>query len=281
MPDMGVGTGLAIMGGSQLAGGLLGGMKGGGKMVSGMGQIPPINIETDMGRAIRVSHRGSGADIEVKGVSPIHKNLDQIVGQINALRDEVTPGFGRFTEAAVTALNSARDAARGNLREQLERRRVRGASFANAQEASLESEFGQKENQLRAAATLEEIGVTARLIEQEFGVYTAAAQDELATLGLGTQHAAALAGVAQRAAALEAQLAAQSAAGEGAGKASMFGNLGNLAMMASLAGKGTPAPFADSLGLNGVAVAGNPGPWMNPDLLDMNSLLLRGGSFTI
>ena len=77
-------------------------------------------------------------------------SLDYLAGQ-------VTPGFGRLTEAAkasaeasIGAFNASRRKAIGDLRENLARRRVSGSSFASDALSRAEKEFALGEAQLKS-----------------------------------------------------------------------------------------------------------------------------------
>ena len=100
------------------------------------------------------------------------------------LRGEVRPGFGRFTEAGIKALERSRGAALGTAREQLQRRRIQGSSFGAAQLTSIEQKFAEQEETFRADAILREINTTFRIIDEEFKVKTQNLKFELDELGL-------------------------------------------------------------------------------------------------
>ena len=86
--------------------------------------------------------------------------------------------------SGLQALAGSRGRALGTAREQLQRRRVAGSSFGNAQLTRIESEFAEKENAFRAKAILDEITQTFNIINQEFKVKTQNFQFELDELGI-------------------------------------------------------------------------------------------------
>ena len=79
---------------------------------------------------------------------------------LNDLRGQVRPGFGRLTEARVQAIRNAGAESIGNLRKSLSRRGVMGSSFANDAETRTRMATGQEEERARAEAMVEEIGMS-------------------------------------------------------------------------------------------------------------------------
>lgn len=80
-----------------------------------------------------------------------------IEGELAGLQGEVRPGFGRLTESAVKTIRERGAETLGNLREQVTRRGVAGASFANDQESRLRQEITDQEEQARSQALIQEI----------------------------------------------------------------------------------------------------------------------------
>lgn len=87
--------------------------------------------------------------------------------ELGNLRAQVSPGFGRLTDAARSTLGSARSRAIGDLRETLARRRLSGSSFAADTLARAEAEFAQAENELVQRSFLQELDLSTRLLERE------------------------------------------------------------------------------------------------------------------
>lgn len=172
--------------------------------------------------------------------------------EIGALRSQVTPGFGRLTQAQDSIFNEARarirDAERravGTLRDNLSRRRVLGSSFADDVVARTQREFAIAENEItnkqseaRAQSFLQELELNNRLLNQQFQAARSAVQVTLDELNLEASIATQLATNATtnlgENARLQAQLDAQAAAGAGA----FFGSLITLGANKIL----TPAP---------------------------------------
>jgi len=87
---------------------------------------------------------------------------NRLTGQL----DELRPGFGRLTESRVQGIRSAASKASGNLRSNFAQRNVGGASFANAQIASVAQDFANEEDRVRAESFLEEQQAQQQLIQQ-------------------------------------------------------------------------------------------------------------------
>lgn len=107
---------------------------------------------------------GNDRQLLVRDLSDVFRNS---ANQIAGLRSQVRPGFGRLTESRVQAIENARRRSIGNLRENLQRRRVLGSSFGQDALARAEAEFAQEEAQARAQSFLEELDLSQRLLEKE------------------------------------------------------------------------------------------------------------------
>lgn len=149
-------------------------------------------------------------------------NLDRIGGLI----DEVKPGFGRLTEAAVQSVENARNRSIGNLRQQLAQRRVSGASFALDTEARVEQDFANQDKQARSEAILGEVALTSELIQQRANELGREVQEELAELQIAAGQSQAFMGAVSRAAEVDKQLAVQEAQGRGAFFGQLLGQFG-------------------------------------------------------
>ena len=112
---------------------------------------------------------------------------------INNLEKQVTPGFGRLTQARVNAIGDARRRTIGDLRENLSRRRILGSSFANDAETRASAEFAKLEEEARAQSFLEELDLSSRLIDRQTELNVANLNAALSELNLQGNAAAALA----------------------------------------------------------------------------------------
>lgn len=108
------------------------------------------------------------AGTSVRGFIP---QFDQAFGSgvaaIDALLPQVSPGFGRLTDAGVTAINNNRNAAIGDINSNLSKRRVLGSSFGQNQIAQTAQSFADQEEQFRAESFLQELDLTNRLETQK------------------------------------------------------------------------------------------------------------------
>lgn len=96
--------------------------------------------------------------------------------QFSGLQAQLAPGFGAITQAAVTNLENRRRSAIGNLRENLQRRRVLGSSFASDAIGRTEAEFAQQEAAIRAQAKMQEVGATEQLMARQVDLINQQAQ---------------------------------------------------------------------------------------------------------
>lgn len=111
-----------------------------------------------------------------------NQNLNQLygnqLGALNAfstgnlapLSARLDPGYGQLTNAMVGAAQSKGQQAYGNLRDQLARRNVLGASFANNQLSQQGSQNLQDENLARAQAFQQEMQSRLGLNQQQMDV---------------------------------------------------------------------------------------------------------------
>lgn len=188
-----------------------------------------------------------GGDVTLSRLADTQR-FPNILSNLADLRGEVRPGFGRFTEAAVESIRRAKFDALGNVRQQLQRRRVQGSSFANAQLAGIEAEFGRQEAVFRGQALLEEIETTFRLIDAEAEVKTRNFQFELAELGVATGAAESLLQVISNQTTIDKIVASKAA--EGVGE---FG-----ASVGELIGKGFGSIFGfEDKDTSGSSITGN------------------------
>lgn len=96
--------------------------------------------------------------------------------EFSGLQAQLAPGFGAITQAAITNLENRRRSAIGNLRENLQRRRVLGSSFASDALGRTEAEFAQQEAEIRAQAKMKEVGATEQLMARQVDLINQQAQ---------------------------------------------------------------------------------------------------------
>jgi hypothetical protein len=143
----------------------------------------------------------------VGGLSGAFGNqADQLAG----LRSMVQPGVSDFRTARLAELENSRRAAIGNLRENLQSRRVLGSSFGQDVLSRAESEFGQQRQKVAAESFLQEMEMNNNLLQQEFaarrGQFQAGLDEMNLEAGLASQLSGKASVLLSRSAALEAQL---------------------------------------------------------------------------
>lgn len=117
---------------------------------------------------------------------PIGAGLRGLQGDLADLQSQVAPGFGRLTEARVRAIRDARAESIGNIRESLGRRGVLGSSFAQDATARATLAFAQQEEEARAEAIIQEIGLSRQIIQDRmsnFGQQIGLAQVDADLIG--------------------------------------------------------------------------------------------------
>ena len=148
--------------------------------------------------------------------------LGDLRSDLRSVRSEVRPGFGRFTDAALRAVANARSRAKGDIKNQLARRRLLGSSFGADAITRSEREFAELENRTAAAATIQETALTARLIDQEFRSAISEIDVELRQLGLASNFASSLLAGANAAQGSFNKILQSEATGQGQGVAALF-----------------------------------------------------------
>lgn len=140
--------------------------------------------------------------------------------ELAALRREVRPGFGRLTTSRLSGIGDTRRRVVGDLKENLQRRRVLGSSFAQDTIARAEREFSREADRIRTESFMQELGLSVDLVGKEFEARAGEFATLLSELNLQsevalqlTAGAQAQVGANQR---LQATLAADSLKGVGA-----------------------------------------------------------------
>lgn len=88
--------------------------------------------------------------------------------QTGDLLNKVKPGFSDFRASRLGEIEGARRSAIGNLRENMQRRRVLGSSFGQDSLVRAESEFGKEKERVQAESFLQELDLTNKLTQQMF-----------------------------------------------------------------------------------------------------------------
>lgn len=135
------------------------------------------------------------------------------------LREGVTPGMSALRDARLAEVESARSRAVGNLRDNLQRRRVLGSSFGQDAVLRGEAEFAKEAERVQAESFLQEMELTSQFTQQEFEARRGEFQTYLDDLNLqaevGTQLASGATAQLGANARLKAQLDATASAGAG------------------------------------------------------------------
>lgn len=116
----------------------------------------------------------------IRGFQPQYDALfDSAIGAYGGFLDEVRPGFGRLTDARVTAIDNARQREQSTLRAGLNQRRVLGSSFADNAMTRQALDFAQQEEEARAQSYLEELDMTRQLTNEKMQIEKAKADTAL------------------------------------------------------------------------------------------------------
>lgn len=216
----------AVAGGlaSKAAGKLLGGKGGGSVDIPMSAQMAsPIRLDSNYYQLAPNGDRNFSFNRNpiIDAWLDESRNLRRGAGAaIGGLLDQVRPGMGALTDARVRSVRDARDASVSNLRDNLARHRVLGSSFGQDAVSRTDAEFAKLEGEERARSFLEELDLTSRLIQEQTGYLTSAAELGINQANLEFQLATSLINgtqqVLQSNANAIADLAAQNAAGAGA-----------------------------------------------------------------
>ena len=212
---------------------LVSGLLGGGKQVtSPLQNFQPIGIQAG---GFNLSKQGEnivgGSTAQRLGmVGDLSGTFGRQAGELSSLKARVAPGFSDIRsrlgaslaatrQARLSSIGDARQRALGDLRENLSRRRILGSSFGQdalsrgeaefaRQEQDVLADVGQREAELQAQTTLQELESTRQLIGEEFTAARGAVGVFLENLNLESAQAASLATGATQA--LSANARAQS-----------------------------------------------------------------------
>lgn len=152
-------------------------------------------------------------------IGQIASSFGEQAGLVRGLRERVAPGVSDLRLSRLKQVEDARTSAIGNLRENLQRRRILGSSFAADTIARSEAEFAREKERVEAESFLQELDLTHQAIQQEFELRRGEFQTKIGEMNLQAEIATKLTGMASQqlgeASRLEMELAAKSAAGAG------------------------------------------------------------------
>lgn len=239
--------GTALLGGaaSAVGGSLLSSFLGGGGGGGGGGFSPPFNdLTVNTGARKLWTHQlGDRKEVFLEnlgspGQEAFGVRFPRLLSDVDVLRGTLTPGFSQVRKARLAAVDRAREAALGNLRDSLARRRVLGSSFGEAALASAEREFGEAAAAAEAQSFLEELDANLKVLAFEQSQIADALNRELAEVNLAGSFGQSMAQMFNNNAQFLAQMNAQEALAAGQGTGNLFG----LGVLATQMGKSTPAP---------------------------------------
>lgn len=222
---IGAATGAASAGASSLANKVFGPNNSGS---SGLTDFKPAGINAG---GLTSSFDNSTGNI---GITPSAERLGLVrnvsdtfsglSGEFGQMRPMVAPGVSALRASRLQEVENARQNAVGNLRENLQRRRVLGSSFGQDALTRAEAEFGQQKDRVAAESFLQELELTNQLIQQEYGARRSAFQTLLDELNLEADTATKLAGKATETLGKNAQVLAELNARESAAAGKFFGD---------------------------------------------------------
>lgn len=188
-------------------------------------------------------------------VGSVANTFGNLSGELGLLRSKVAPGISELRASRLGEIEDARNRAVGDLRENLQRRRVLGSSFGADALSRAEAEFGGLRDKASAESTMMELEATHNLIQQQFTAQRQQFQTGLDELNLQANIAAGLAGKATDTMAANARFEAALAAQEAAGAGKFFGQ--TFQPVGAAVGKGVGSFLGGGFGGGGGSVTGS------------------------
>lgn len=226
---------------------------GGGGSGGNSGSAPLQNFKPTSFNAGGLSSSMSGDTLNITPtaqrlglVGGLQDTFGGLAAELGGQRARVAPGVSDLRAARLGEVESARQQSIGNLRENLQRRRVLGSSFGQDALTRAESEFAGQKDRVAAESFMQEFEMTNQLINQQFAAQRQQFQVALDDLNLQADLAAKLSGVATKTMGDNAQFLSALNAKEAAGQGKFFGDL--IQPVASAGGK---------------AIGGSAGSWFS------------------
>lgn len=148
-------------------------------------------------------------------VNSISQNFGALGDTLGTLRAGVMPGYNDLLSARMTQINDTAHKAIGDLRQNLQSRRVLGSSFGQDTLTRANAEFGRQRDQVTADNYLQSLEASNKLLTQQYDAYNKQYATGLSELNLEAGVAQGLTGQAAtilgQNAQLEAKLREQSA----------------------------------------------------------------------
>lgn len=246
---------------------------GGGGSGGNSGSAPLQNFKPTSFNAGGLSSSMSGDTLNITPtaqrlgiVGGLQNTFGELASELGGQRARVAPGISELRAQRLGEVENARQQSIGNLRENLQRRRVLGSSFGADALTRAESEFAGQKDRVAAESFLQEFEMTNQLIGQQFAAKRGQFQTGLDDLNFQADLAAKLSSGATNAMAGNAKALAELNAKEAAGQGQFMGQL--IQPVAAAGGK---------------AIAGSAGSWFNgggsswtPSDTTMNASLFPG-----
>lgn len=157
----------------------------------------------------------------VNDISSNFRNLGDITG---GLRATVGPGFNDLLNARLNSLGDSATSAIGDLRQNLQARRVLGSSFGQDTISRAQSEFQRNRDSIIADNFTKSLDANNQLLKQQYDAYNQSFQANLGELNLEANIANGLTGKASEILAANAQTTAKLQ--EDASKENVKNNIG-------------------------------------------------------
>jgi paraquat-inducible protein B len=137
-------------------------------------------------------------------VNDTASNFRDLGNNYGDLRSTVAPGYNDLLKARLNSLGDTATKAIGDLRQNLQSRRILGSSFGQDTIGRLNAEFGRQKDSIVADNFLKSLDANTQLLKQQYEAWNQAFQTNLAELNLE-------AGVAQQMGSKGADILAQNA----------------------------------------------------------------------
>lgn len=118
---------------------------------------------------------------QVGGVSGAFGQLGDLTG---GLRSTVTPGFNDLLQTRLQSINDSARKSVGDLRTNLQSRRVLGSSFGQDTLTRADAEFSRQRDQATSDSFLKSLEVNNQLLQQQYSAYAKQYQTGLDELNL-------------------------------------------------------------------------------------------------
>lgn len=168
-------------------------------------------INEDMGTNVT----SSLTPLDTAERSAFNERFPRMLTDIDALRDELTPGYSQIRKSRLEAIDTAAKTAVGTLRQNAQRRKILGSQFVDDALARIDLEAGKARGDAEAQSFLEEVDATLKLIDFEFNQINTALQRDIQELTLSTGMSQIVSSILQNNAAMAKNIEIANAQGSG------------------------------------------------------------------